>query len=346
MTNLRDAVTLQTLPPELLLQIAANLSPADKIRAAFALPEVFLTQNLHIFYYDAERHLNIRSDKPPSTKKEESRSPLVIEAIGAHLGTDYIGRILGFCEEQCIRRGVWPDIFLNSCFPDNRPADSPPASPTTAHLRRNVIPPLHAAVKFQYPEAIGYLLQWGADVNQVYAFDEVMDVNPLQYALALVAKKYQQPLAADVVYHPLDDTKLEDIALELLDRYPSLSAYADDLRNLSLDMTLALNGGLERVALHLLKRVENQANTLNPQLLQRCQNMVLDYVIHQRFRMPQLLKYILERGACYEETRSFINGVDYSMYHAACSVGNWPHMMVVVQWEADMHGRDTFIAKI
>ncbi|KAI1345842.1 hypothetical protein F5Y01DRAFT_320380 [Xylaria sp. FL0043] len=328
----REPVTLKSLPPELLLEIADLLSPEDRITAAFTLPEVFLTQDLHIFYYDAERHLNLPSRDPDSTEQEDDSLPLVINAIRGKCDTHRIGRILDFYEAQCIRYGLGPEVFLNSAFPNNRPADSASARPTRAPGTRNVIPPLHAALEILDPTIIRYLLKRGADVNQVYETEisgEMQKVNPLQYVLSYDAFPSEWPSREEMDWR-------ESIALELLDHYPSLSPYMHDLQNLSREMELALRQGFQNIALRLVKRAEEPADGLDPQRLQTARNMVLDHVIQSIMRMPQLLRYILERGARYEQTESFTHRVYHSIYDAARDARNCEHMTVAVRWEAEM----------
>ncbi|KAI0813113.1 hypothetical protein GGR55DRAFT_639298 [Xylaria sp. FL0064] len=330
----RDPVTLKSLPPEILLEIADLLSPEARIIAAFTLPEVFLTHNLHIFYHDAERHLNLRSDDPDSAEQEDDSLPLTIVAIYGKCDTHLIGRILDFYEAQCIRHGLEPDVFLNSAFPNSMPTDSTLASPTTAPGPRNVISPLHAAVEILEPTIIRYLLKRGANVNQVYVTEvvgEVEKVNPLQYVLSFATFR-------SAWWLPIGEApdRCQIIALELLDYYPSLSSYTHDLQNLSREMEHALRRGFQSVALRLVEKAEKQADGLDPQRLQTARNMVLDRVMQSRLRnMSQLLRYLLECGARYEETESFTAGEYYSMYHAACRADNDEHMTVAMRWEAE-----------
>ncbi len=326
-------VNLQSLPPELLIQIARELSPEDKIATAFAFPDHFMNPNrYHIFYDDAARQLEIPTYISVSNLVEQERSPLVLAAISNNFSVDQIRHILDLYEEVSRARKVDPHVFLNSAFPNNRPADLPPPSPDSVEITRNVLSPLHTAVAANRLDVVRYLIQRGANLNQTIANINFPNSNPLQYALDRVASwgTYYR------TFDPDRNSALEDIALELAYHSPALSSYNEDLEELTREMQVAIQGGRERIALHLLEK-EKENTLLDDVSRQNLRNRVLQQILgnHRGNSMPQTLRYILEDGARYKETQHYMNSIYINMIEEALASMNLEHAVICYTWEIE-----------
>ncbi|KAI1422496.1 hypothetical protein F5Y12DRAFT_762859 [Xylaria sp. FL1777] len=287
--------TLQSLPVELLIELSNSMDPADRVSTAFALPDLFMNPNrFHVFREDAFHQLSIPTWIEVPGAEEQARQPLLLHAIANNfISLDQIRLLLDLYEEVADAQHVGPGVFLNSAFPYNRP-DPQPGSPR--RVRRSVPSPLAVAIRHQRIDVFRYLLrERGANINQPiprYLVPRAGDL--FRYTLLLTAEKDDEDR----------NERFEDIILDLIPYFPTLSAYDPFLYVIMPTMFMVLDHGRQRVALEILRRAEN-ANEVDPTRIRRRQNLqnrMLERILDRRRSMPQVIRYLLEHGARFTET--------------------------------------------
>ncbi|KAI0429342.1 hypothetical protein F5Y09DRAFT_356990 [Xylaria sp. FL1042] len=348
--NPHNPLTLQTMPPEILTNISYQMDPEEKLVMAFNFPELFMNSGrFHVFIDDAHYQLNIPTWIPVEYEAELCRRPLFQYVIAYHYSLDQVRQVLGFYQEVASRRQFNPYVFINCDFPDNSPqnlqplaprpqspmtdlSDSPESEETEileVH-RRNILGPLHVAIGYQRLDVIRYLIEQGANVHQSLWGE----FSPLQQALRLVGRweehftKFDQERNAGY----------ESIARELLNHHPTLSAYEEGTQEMTYEFELALMGRLERIVLLLLERAEDENDGLDDQakqLRQASRVVMLDRMLMFQLSMPQALRYILEHGARYTHTMTFITGAYGSITDAALANRVIENALVAFRWEIE-----------
>ncbi|KAI1259433.1 hypothetical protein F5Y18DRAFT_296753 [Xylariaceae sp. FL1019] len=176
-----DAVPIQAMPRELLLQIVANSSPRDQVTLALAHPQAFLG-TVNIYAIDAEAYLRVTRRKSP---------PLLLEAI-PRLNIDDFKVVL----ETYLSVS---NVFLHSDF-----APTFTSSPNGTRHARHLLPPLHVAIESGRLDIFYLLLERGADPRQdgqvpmaATAPTATLRLTPFQYAWQLLtAPHYFYPATA------------------------------------------------------------------------------------------------------------------------------------------------------
>jgi hypothetical protein len=311
------AEQLQTLPNEVLLEIIQHMSTPDKILAALALPDVFMNDiHINLFTADAERQLDYPSHIAVPPAIERQRWPLLLEAIAvSQVDAADIARILDEYDRVCRERNVAADVFLNSNFPANQPADVQPPLPSPSP-RREVLTPLHVAIRSERRDIVNLLIGCGARVNRMAAIynknnDMVAREEPFRYAARLGT-------FADDFFSSDTETRderrarlrrLEDMALDLAP-FNAFGAYTG-VGRIRTVMRNAVANGWERVCLLLLNRNKKRQSThpIEPVDLWIAQQEVLRLALadFNRVEMPNLVVFLLENGARYNDT--VFNGV-------------------------------------
>ncbi|TGJ81899.1 hypothetical protein E0Z10_g6877 [Xylaria hypoxylon] len=293
--NPPNNINLDALPTELLIKISEHMNPQQRIATAFERPLDYMNINrFHLFTEDAHRQLRIATYEGVTEEQERRRRPLVLDAIAYGFSIDQIAQILDIYEQICIEKQIDRHVFLNSAFPDNRPAHLPPPNPEVQHIRRTVLSPLHVAVQHRRLDVIRYLIERGANLKQAILYPER---TPFQYALELASRWW----AHFETYSLLRTEEYEQIAIELV-QHSVGAAFTDDFQGISLEMHLALQGGLERTAMILLDIFKASNPVLNQAArtsLVNIRNEMLDDVLNSYPEMPGLFGYLLADGARY-----------------------------------------------
>ncbi|KAI0408284.1 hypothetical protein F4802DRAFT_594225 [Xylaria palmicola] len=300
---------LHALPTELLVEIAKQLQPKDQIRIAYIYPELFLNANrVNIFVADAIEQLAIPTYLESTA---ESPRPLILHAISERLlSVAEIGCVLDIYEEVAIARGFDRHVFLNSAFPDNRPANVPDNG-----LTRDEYSPLHVAVEAGNRDLVKYLVERGADTHQAVASRVCMatgKVTPFQYALVVGCHFLRK--------------EMDDIALDLAPYSPETTAFTTNSAQITMEhfevsheLMHSFCGGLDRVALLLLERfwqLEGVDYTLPN--VEHLLNATLLRVLDDSVPVPRAVRYMLEKRAPYfwvdfeslTEEAAFVGGSD------------------------------------
>lgn len=358
--------TIQSLPTEMLMKIVEELSPPDRVSTAFAFPDLFLNVNkFHMFYHDAHAQLAIPTYRVEGSEQqiEQGRQPLLLEAIPLGLSVEQIEFMLKAYEEVCLELGVNHHAFLNSDFPDNRPEDQrmsdveelapgPGSSPDPAFQNspdssisidsqdnpREMFTPLHVAVASARLDIVQLLLKQGADVERSVVRDYIPPSTPLEYALWRLTPGAQYFYEISEADRPI----VVEIAAELVQHSPFLSAYSLDFQPLTREMFLATEGGAEAVVMTLLMR---NSPVINHQQLERDRATVLELILQNRRPMPHALRYILEDGAQFMKTNGFLYRTCGSMATAAMTVENIQHAVIALRWEVE-HNCPTLLNSI
>ncbi|KAI0518081.1 hypothetical protein F5B22DRAFT_654400 [Xylaria bambusicola] len=330
----RSMTNLQSMPTEVLIEIAKAMSPADRVSAAFAYPDLFINSNrYHVFYDDAIAQLAI-----PTyilSGPEHNRQPLLLEAISHGYSVEQIGFLLDLYEEVCVASNVDRHTFLNSSFPDNRPEGyqppSPPPNPENPEsntpvpvMVRNLFSPLHVAIASQRLDIVRYLMQRGADLEHIVTRPTLVALTPLQYAL-----NHLSPTQA--FFAALSQSQrdiLMEIASEILNHSPNLSAYTTSLVELSREMFLAMRAGAESIVLTLLERAAPPIDLPldATQRLQTVRNRALQCLARSQRPMPRALLHVLNEGAVWDHRHGSATG-------AAIEANNVQHAVISLRWE-------------
>ncbi len=114
------------------------------------------SDRFHVFYEDAHHQLiAIPTWIHEPERIERGRRPLILVAIAHMFSVNQIRHILDRYEGFCRASQIDPHAFLNSTFPDNRPADLPPLSPRSRNRMRSVFS-FHVAVLFRRRDIVKY----------------------------------------------------------------------------------------------------------------------------------------------------------------------------------------------
>ncbi|KAI0553943.1 hypothetical protein F4679DRAFT_598212 [Xylaria curta] len=299
---------MDSLPAELLIKISDALVIEDRIRVALIYPHLFMNDNLlNIFTVDAYRQLDIRTyslcSLPPAEWLEcvsTLRHPLILDAIYPETGTfsaDEIDIILKQYEKVCIDNQIDPQAFLNSIFPDKRPANVPP--PSTGIDPDALRSPLHAAVEAGRGDLVQLLIQRGADVNRVFRQPNTNNlVTPFQWGITFGASQIFGSLG-------LSRTRVRQIeeALVRLAHTSNIAAYTTNFE-VTIEMSRCVVAGMDGLALLLLERAENLVtNNRGSDRHQLSRNGILQLVLTGPFPMPRTIRFLLGHGGNFR----FIN---------------------------------------
>ncbi|KAK5626122.1 hypothetical protein RRF57_001837 [Xylaria bambusicola] len=342
-SNTADPVnhsSLHDMPTEVLIEISNAMSPVDRISAAFAFPDLFINANrYHVFYDDAITQLNIPTYILFGV--EHDRRPLLLEAISHGFNVEQISFLLDVYEEICVARNIDRHTFLNSAFPDNRPADPQPSSPGSNSgsdadelvTARNLFSPLHIAIGSHRLDLVRYLIQRGADLDHLVTRPISVPFTPLQYALYHLSPMHTFFSALSQSQRDI----LIDIASELLTHSPNISAYTTSLAELTREMFLAIEAGAEPIVLTLLERTAPTIGlpAITGQQIQILRSRVLQYLANNQRPMPRALRYVLNEGALWTETDEYRDNVRRSATHAAIDANNVEHAVISLRHEIE-----------
>ncbi|KAI0438392.1 hypothetical protein F4803DRAFT_555060 [Xylaria telfairii] len=343
-TSPSPATYFDVLPTEILLIISEELYEPDRIRLALTLPQVFMNSNrLNVFVVDCVHQLNIRTYRlahlPPAVWLDHVRRlrhPLILDAIhpdeGDHFRVDEIEIILNEYETECTANGIDPHAFLNSVFPDHRPADVPP--PSNGPYTLDLMTPLHMAVEAGRVDVVQYLIRRGADPRQT-CFFWVANASrtPLQRGIDLAAQLTVSP-------DRTQSLRIEDAALELA-RFSTTTAYEPN-SDLTEDMRRAVFACCDRLVLLFLQRYQNLDNVdRSSDSFQTARNELLSLVLTSMHPMPQTISYMLANGGNFR----FINrNVWVSVTSEALGggnpfniIGNPVNIATALEWELETH---------
>ncbi|KAI0872131.1 hypothetical protein GGS24DRAFT_509015 [Hypoxylon argillaceum] len=324
---------LDALPNELLLGVALEMPPGDRIRAAFAFPSLLMNDNrVNIYTVDTIDQLRIPTYIPVGREVELEQQPLIIRAIyDGTYSVAQIGIILDQYEAACVYREVDRHVFLNSSFPDNSPNNHVAANPPVV---RNVATPLHAAVVARRLDIIKYLLSRGADPQRTIQNEPppqpfFATLTPYQLAIDLVFADAHSP-DRNIERH----SQFEEIALHLA--YTSDNgAYTPDFHNVSTEMRLACSSGMERLALLLLNRSGRPRDAIRLSLefiLQ--QNVLFTHAITSPHPIPQVITQLYQRGATFVD---FV--LERSATEVAISEGHVMNAAAALRFEIENIGK-------
>ncbi|KAI1758275.1 hypothetical protein F4782DRAFT_544609 [Xylaria castorea] len=333
---LDPATFFDSLPTELLIQIIEELEREDQIRAAFIYPHLFMNDNrLNIFTADAYYQLNMRTYSLYNTLSREAwvdrlrtlRNPLIFDAIlpeSGSFGVDELDIILKQYEKVCIDNQIDPQAFLNSAFPDNRPANAPP--PSNGPYTLDLMSPLHGAVEAGRMDIVEYLIQRGADVNrQWYCWRAEGLVTPFEYGLQFRAFFRNIGVSQSRI------RQIDEIIERLL--YTSTAAAFTADFHATDELNTAIFAGMDHLVFLLLQRFENLVNdNRGSREHQAVRNSVLQSVLTSDFPMPQSIRFMLDHGGNF----SFINRrVTESVTEATVPSGIEDNMVCALQWELE-----------
>ncbi|KAJ2990779.1 hypothetical protein NUW58_g2784 [Xylaria curta] len=293
--NLPDS--FHALPVEVLMNLVDSMSAVDRATLALAYPQHFMNDNrLNIFTADAYAQLRIPTYEPVTHAVELERGPLIIRVITeGRLAVDQIGVILGQYERVCLDNNIDRHTFLNSMFPDNTPAGMPPNVASV----REVYSCLHAAVQATRLDLIEHFIQRGANVHRVVSTSSEFGshrLTPYQYAVRLAYDLRRSPAVFDAERF----SRLEETAIALAYTSPC-TALRPDLRP-SYEMRTAIRGGIQRLAVHLLERLENTPNINRTSLRYRnSRGELLSSALRGFFPVPRVVTFLLETGVALRD---------------------------------------------
>ncbi|KAI1158299.1 hypothetical protein F5B18DRAFT_102078 [Nemania serpens] len=332
---------LELLPNEILLQVAQLMDPQDRIVAALAYPDLFMNSSrVNIFAVDAYEQLSLGAYKHTWDHNLQTRWPLIIEAIASDLfGPDDIGRILDTYEAVCVNRGDDPHVFLNLAFRDNSLA----RFQFRFHFGNDVYDicsPFHAAVYMCRKDIIDCLIGRGA--NPIISASLLRSHSPYEYATKLFRNTNKGEI--------LRRCTLEDIAIQLSSTSPN-TAYKSDLSDVSPEMYLATDGGMDRLGLHLLKRFQDsdQAGSVDGDMLRNNQENLLTQCICGGRAMPRMIRRLFELGVnCRGNSMCGRIGIDYgdSVPFSHCNMAlvyyyQGANASAILRWEIETEGAQT-----
>ncbi|TRX95538.1 hypothetical protein FHL15_003496 [Xylaria flabelliformis] len=298
------ATFLDSLPTEILIQISNEMAVEDQIRMAFIYPHLFMNDNrFNIFTADAYHQLNVRTyilcELPPAEWLEcirTLRHPLILDAISPESGSfsvDQVDLILNQYEKVYIDNQIDSQAFLNSVFPDRRPANVPP--PSTSLDPHALKSPLHMAVEAGRGDLVQLLIQRGADVNCTFRQPAPTNTDklltPFQWGITFGASQIFGSLG-------LSRARILQVeeALLTLVHTSTITAYTADFE-VTRETTQSIIGGMDRLALLLLERGETiVSNNRNSERHQISRNGVLQLILTGPFPMPQTIRFLLDHG--------------------------------------------------
>ncbi|KAI1741722.1 hypothetical protein F4680DRAFT_446727 [Xylaria scruposa] len=331
------ATYLDSLPAELLIKISDALEVEDRIRVALIYPHLFMNDNLlNIFTVDAYRQLDVRTYSlctlPPAEWLEcvtTLRHPLILDAIYPESGSfsaDQIDLIMKQYEKVCIDNQIDPQAFLNSIFPDKRPANAPP--PSTGIDPHAIRSPLHAAVEAGRGDLAELLIERGADVNRVFRQPNTNNlVTPFQWGIIISASQ----IFGSVGLSRARVSQIEAVLLRLA-HTSTIAAYTADFE-VTREISHSIIAGMDDLARLLLERAENLVtNNRGSDRHQTSRNGILQLVLTGRFPMPRTIRFLLDHGGNFR----FINRpVATSVTATALPSKIEENILAALRWELE-----------
>ncbi|KAI1173533.1 hypothetical protein F4777DRAFT_580881 [Nemania sp. FL0916] len=229
--------TLDALPDELLLNIVSHLPVPDRIKLAFAYPNLFMNSSrVDIFILDAQEQLRLGTKSAIFVDP----NPLLSSVIKGGYSVNSIHLVLDRYEAVSRSRHYDPNTFLNPNFFGF-------AFGTTLHS------PLHAAVEACRLDIVQYLIQRGADPNRAVTGPQPFSTKKMtafEYALKIRRDKWIEVQSTGVLPDQSIRDDLEDIALELA-KHNAFGAFINDPPAIHREMSNAIEEGAECLALFL-----------------------------------------------------------------------------------------------